>query len=479
MFRKYALTLLTAALLLSAAVPSPASAAEHPKIAVYVTGGKDANEGRVLMTLILEGLMKSGRYITIERFDDFVAQVHREQATQRSGAVDDSQIRRAGIQAGVQYVCVVDIAHAFGSALLSARIIDVETAAVVAMSSAQSRMRSMGDIRAVSNRIVADMLGLVPAPRQGQSPSQRAAREQQAPVAAVPPPPPPEPEPVVVVPPPPPPEPVVVVPPPPPPPEPVVVVPPPPPPEPEPVADAELVEEEAAVDEEIAAEAAAEERTVEDVMAEGRRRFAAAQDTAKPPVAADRKDAEERAPEDVIDDGRKKVKADTSRYPWPKHAVGLRVGIGEDAFVPEAYFRLGLNTYSRVYMGLGLWWPATGTIPRDGIDLGLKEVPYRGYEVQLATFYEFYYGNKVFSVYGGPGGAAGYYNYVYNFGTFGEDIDVGGPGVDVGIQCGIEVRLWLFVINAEARVAFYTRFWDTGRDYGTAGILGISAGFSF
>jgi len=154
MIRKTALILLAAVLACSSA-----TAQDLPKIAVYVTGGRDANENKVLSTFILQSLIRSGQFTAIERSDEFVAQIDREQSTQRSGAVDDNEIRRIGMQAGVQNVCVANITQAYGTFLISARIIDVETAKVAALGSAESRLRSMSDIRKVSDDIVVTMLG--------------------------------------------------------------------------------------------------------------------------------------------------------------------------------------------------------------------------------------------------------------------------------------------------------------------------------
>ncbi|MCL2184197.1 MAG: hypothetical protein FWB85_12100 [Chitinispirillia bacterium] len=143
-------------MLLSAAAP----AQDLPKIAVYVTGAKTAGENKVLGAFMLEALIKSGKYTAVERSDDFVAQIDREQVMQHSGAVDERQIRQAGMRAGVQFVCVVDLSQAFGSSLISARIIDVVTAQVVSTSSMESALSSMGEIRGVAGQVVGNMLGM-------------------------------------------------------------------------------------------------------------------------------------------------------------------------------------------------------------------------------------------------------------------------------------------------------------------------------
>jgi len=133
---------------------------ELPKIAVYVAGGRDAGEDKAVMTLILAALVNSGRYEAVERSHDIVAQINREQETQRSGDVDNSQIMELGRQAGVQFVCVADLAAAFGAFQVSARIIDVETAKIIGVGVAGSDMKSITEMEILADKVVARMLGL-------------------------------------------------------------------------------------------------------------------------------------------------------------------------------------------------------------------------------------------------------------------------------------------------------------------------------
>jgi hypothetical protein len=139
-------------------VSMPALASETPNIAVYVTGGVNEDVNKALSTFILNALIRSGGYVAIERSDDFIEQLNRELIKQRSGAVDDREIRRLGMQAGVQFVCVADITRALGTYQISARIIDVETARVLGIGVARSDMASMGVMERVSEEIVLKML---------------------------------------------------------------------------------------------------------------------------------------------------------------------------------------------------------------------------------------------------------------------------------------------------------------------------------
>jgi len=138
-----------------------AFANDLPRIAVYVTGDVPENERTALGTRMLAALVNSGRYMGIERSAAFVAEIEREQVTQRSGAIDDDQISALGKQFGVKYVCIAAITPAYGSYQVSARIVDVETAVVAFIGESHSPLETMDDLTAVSDRIVENMFGTV------------------------------------------------------------------------------------------------------------------------------------------------------------------------------------------------------------------------------------------------------------------------------------------------------------------------------
>ncbi|MCL2281879.1 MAG: hypothetical protein FWC26_01005 [Fibromonadales bacterium] len=134
------------------------------KIAVYVTGGKTAGENMALGNKIQTALVYSGKYSTIERGDAFLSEVAKEQEKQRSGSIDDSQISKLGKQFGVKFVCIANIVDAFGSKQVSTRIVDVETAEIVAIGEASSPLKTMEDLDHVSSKVVASMLSSIRSP---------------------------------------------------------------------------------------------------------------------------------------------------------------------------------------------------------------------------------------------------------------------------------------------------------------------------
>ena len=189
------LTLLCAA---SAAFAEPPDA-DVPKVAVYIAD-QETDELKMLSTLILEAFVNSEKYVTIERSKNILQQLTNEHIAQRSGDVDDSQIKRLGKQAGVDFVCVIAATPVFGVYQVSSRLINVETARVTKIGVTDSPLRSSADVNAAASVLVDRMLN----PR---NPLKTAANEVVGTMLGVPrtvPPPPPLPPPPLPPPPPPP-----------------------------------------------------------------------------------------------------------------------------------------------------------------------------------------------------------------------------------------------------------------------------------
>jgi len=178
MMKKLTLFLTTFAILTASAL-----AQDLPRIAVYVTGEVPENEKSALGTRILASLINSGRYRGIERSSAFLAEIEKEQVTQRSGAIDDNQISELGRQFGVRYICIANIIPAFGSWQISARIVDVETAEVVFIGEAFSPLRSAKDLTNVSEEVVNIMFRGQPAPQPQAAAETQTRRAEPSPLA--------------------------------------------------------------------------------------------------------------------------------------------------------------------------------------------------------------------------------------------------------------------------------------------------------
>jgi hypothetical protein len=152
--------LATAATALAADPPQPPQGSTQT-IAVYVTGDNVPAETKdALGTFMLDALVNSGLYRTIERSENFLDAINKEHIRQRSGAIDDKQISELGKQAGAQFLCVANITGALGSFQVSARIIDIETADIKASGVSGSPLKTLDDLKQVSASVVYKMIGV-------------------------------------------------------------------------------------------------------------------------------------------------------------------------------------------------------------------------------------------------------------------------------------------------------------------------------
>jgi TolB-like protein len=150
-------------------------ATSKPRTAIYVTGkGITSSEKKVLNSKILEHFVNSEKYEVIERSDDFLAEIENEQKKQRSGSVDETEISRLGKQLGVQFVCVTDVTEVMDSKYISARLIDVETAKVVATGNATSKLESIKQMEEVSGKIMGPILKASITPSKKQNTENKA-----------------------------------------------------------------------------------------------------------------------------------------------------------------------------------------------------------------------------------------------------------------------------------------------------------------
>ncbi|MDL2305484.1 formylglycine-generating enzyme family protein [Bacteroides sp. OttesenSCG-928-D19] len=128
------------------------------KVAVYVIS-QDAAVGKVVGGKLVAAITQSGTHVAMERTDEFLRQLQAEHNYQRGGNVDDSQISRLGKQAGVAEVCVAEVVEVLGSNYLAARMIDVETASVLATADGSSDFKSINDLVKVSEEIALKLMG--------------------------------------------------------------------------------------------------------------------------------------------------------------------------------------------------------------------------------------------------------------------------------------------------------------------------------
>lgn len=130
--------------------------AQQKKVAVYVTGDDPINS--IMGDHLVDGIAHDGKYIAVERTASFLNELVKEQSYQRTGAVDDSELSRLGKQFGVDYVCVATPFNVWGEKYISARMIDVERAEVIATSSANGKVENSAQFLSVLGTLTKGLL---------------------------------------------------------------------------------------------------------------------------------------------------------------------------------------------------------------------------------------------------------------------------------------------------------------------------------
>ncbi len=151
--------------------------AQVPKVAVYVSenAGYSESEGSTLNTAAQSALVNSGRYVVVERS----SAIDEELKKQAGGSVDDDQLTAFGRQAGAQFICVTDKIYIGRNSLtvggrngefdkvlhdeyvVSARMIDVETAELVGFGAVNANIAGTGDLAKAVTSSVREMLETV------------------------------------------------------------------------------------------------------------------------------------------------------------------------------------------------------------------------------------------------------------------------------------------------------------------------------
>jgi len=158
----------------AAPMPTPATAAAQPPapdaaavqgkqtVAVYMAGKEPRGAKGVHSILggeLARTISASQKYIAVDRTEAIQQQLASEHAFQRSGAVDDDQIKNLGRQLGVQFLCISDINPVgSGSYYLDVRLVDVVTAEIIRTATANSNMRNAEEMKRVARSIAYELI---------------------------------------------------------------------------------------------------------------------------------------------------------------------------------------------------------------------------------------------------------------------------------------------------------------------------------
>ena len=130
-------------------------------VAVYMSGKEPAavkGAHKVLGTELAKALTKSGEYTAVDRTEEGRKVIAGEQIIQRSGAIDPKQIKKLGKQFGVDILCIAEITEVMKSHYLEARLVDVETAEVLAVASQMGNMSDGLDIVRTAQAVVQELM---------------------------------------------------------------------------------------------------------------------------------------------------------------------------------------------------------------------------------------------------------------------------------------------------------------------------------
>ncbi len=116
------------------------TAVAQPKVAVLDASlgeGVHPNVASIVADAINEQFVKSPDFIAIDR--PYISSIQAEKQFQPSGEVDDSDIKELGVMFGADYICIANVSLLGSTYTVSARLIEVSSAQVIAQESDRRR----------------------------------------------------------------------------------------------------------------------------------------------------------------------------------------------------------------------------------------------------------------------------------------------------------------------------------------------------
>jgi len=146
---------------LAAAQEKPAATDDKQKVAVYMAGEEPPglqDVHKVMGGELARVISQSEKYSAVDRTEAILQQLAAEHKYQRSGAVDDNQIKALGKQFGVQFLCVSEISRPGDKYYLNVRLVDVETAVIQRSATANSHLGNTDEMMEVAQKIATDLI---------------------------------------------------------------------------------------------------------------------------------------------------------------------------------------------------------------------------------------------------------------------------------------------------------------------------------
>ncbi|MDR3000325.1 MAG: tetratricopeptide repeat protein [Fibromonadaceae bacterium] len=130
-------------------------------VAVYMAGEEPAGAKgvhKVLGAELAKAITASKTYSAIDRTNEIQKQIAKEHTYQRSGMVNDTQIKALGKQLGVQYMCIAEATQVGKSFYLEVKLVDVETAKVMQVASTDADLKNAKEMVATVRKITQELL---------------------------------------------------------------------------------------------------------------------------------------------------------------------------------------------------------------------------------------------------------------------------------------------------------------------------------
>ncbi|MDE6339120.1 MAG: hypothetical protein K2K97_04965 [Muribaculaceae bacterium] len=142
------------------------------KVAVYMTESNvDDAYNKVISSKMVAKITQSPEYMAVERTADFLKALQSEKDFGTSGEVRDGQIARIGQMLGVKFVAVVDVSEVMDEIYVAARLINVESGAIIATSEEYSHAENMAQLVALAEKVASNLTGQASSSSFGNSSS--------------------------------------------------------------------------------------------------------------------------------------------------------------------------------------------------------------------------------------------------------------------------------------------------------------------
>jgi len=133
-----------------------------PTIAIYMAGEEPQGVRGVHNILggeLARTISESDRYLAVDRTEAVRKQLASEHIFQRSGAVDEEQVKSLGRQLGAQFMCISNINPvAKRSYYLDIRLVDVETAQIIRTATTTSSLKDANEMTRAARSIAYELI---------------------------------------------------------------------------------------------------------------------------------------------------------------------------------------------------------------------------------------------------------------------------------------------------------------------------------